>query len=86
MPTGEIERKSGIWEEQKSKLYAAARKMLATADDRELVQNKAEFVTVLQAFCDSTRVLNEDVTSKVLLARGRIVSGEQTKAGLNAAA
>jgi nitrite reductase/ring-hydroxylating ferredoxin subunit len=86
LPTGEIERKSGIWEEQKSKLYAAARKMLATADDRELVQNKAEFVTVLQAFCDSTRVLNEDFTSKVLLALGRIVSGEQTKAGLNAAA
>jgi len=85
-PTGEIERKSGIWEEQKSKLYAAARKMLATADDRELLQSKAEFVTVLQAFCDSTRVLNEDFTSKVLLALGRIVSGEQTKVGLTAAA
>jgi len=84
LPTGEIDRKSGIWEDAKSKLYAAARKMLATADDRDLLQNKAEFVTVLQAFCDSTRVLNEDFTSKVLLALGRIVSGEQTKHSLAA--
>jgi hypothetical protein len=78
LPTGEIDRKSGIWEDAKSKLYAAARKMLAAADDREFLQNKVEFVTVLQAFCESTRVLNEDFTSKVLLALGRIVSGEQT--------
>ena len=85
LPTGEIDRKSKIWEEQKSNLYAAARKMLAT-DDQQLLQNKVEFVTVLQAFCDSTRVLNEDFTSKVLLALGRIVSGEQPKVGLNAAA
>ncbi|MBR1273220.1 toll/interleukin-1 receptor domain-containing protein [Bradyrhizobium sp. AUGA SZCCT0283] len=85
LPTGEIDRKSRIWEEQKSKLYAAAHKMLAT-DDAQLLQNKVEFVTVLQAFCDSTRVLNEDFTSKVLLALGRIVSGEQPKVGLNAAA
>lgn len=84
LPTGEIDRKSKIWEEQKSNLYAAARKMLATDD--QLLQNKVEFVTVLQAFCDSTRVLNEDFTSKVLLALGRIVSGEQPKVGLNAAA
>jgi hypothetical protein len=84
LPTGELDRKSGIWEDAKSKLYAAARKMLATADDREFLQNKAEFVTVLQAFCDSTRVLNEDFTSKVLLALGRIVSGEQTKHSLAA--
>ena len=83
LPTGEIDRKSGVWEDAKSKLYAAARKMLAS-DDRDLLQNKAEFVTVLQAFCDSTRVLNEDFTSKVLLALGRIVSGEQTKHSLAA--
>jgi len=86
LPTGEIERKSEIWETEKSKLYAAARKMLATADDRELLQNKAAFVTVLQAFCDSTRVLNQNFTAKVLLALGRIVSGEQTKVGLDTAA
>jgi len=84
LPTGEIYRKSGIWEDAKSKLYAAARKMLAS-EDRDLLQNKVEFVTVLQAFCDSTRVLNEDFTSKVLLALGRIVSGEQTQHHLEAA-
>jgi hypothetical protein len=85
LPTGEIDRKSKIWEEQKGKLYAAAHKILAV-DDEQLLQNKAEFVTVLQAFCESTRVLNEDFTSKVLLALGRIVSGQQPKAGLTAAA
>ena len=85
LPTGEIDRKSRIWEEQKSNLYAAARKMLAT-DDQQFLQNKVEFVAVLQAFCDSTRVLNEDFTSKVLLALGRIVSGDQLKVGLNEAA
>jgi hypothetical protein len=85
LPTGEIDRKSGVWEDAKSKLYAAARKMLAS-DDRDLLQNKAEFVTVLQAFCDSTRVLNEDFTAKVLLALGRIVSGEQSRHSLEAAA
>jgi hypothetical protein len=41
---------------------------------------------VLQSFCDSTRVLNEDFTAKVLIALGRIVSGEAAKGGLDAAA
>jgi hypothetical protein len=74
---GEIDRKSGIWEDAKTQLYAAAHKMLATANDRDLLQNKAEFVTVLQTFCESTRVLNEDFTAKVLLALGQIVAGEE---------
>jgi hypothetical protein len=51
--------------------------MLATANDRELLQNKFEFITILQTFCDSTRVLNQDFTAKVLLALGQIVSGEE---------
>jgi hypothetical protein len=74
---GEVDRKSGIWEEAKCKLYAAANKMLATGNDRELLQNKPEFVTILQTFCDSTRALNQDFTAKVLLALGQIVSGEE---------
>lgn len=76
---GEVDSKSGVWEDAKARLYSAARKMLATASDRELPQDKAEFIAVLQAFCDSTKALNEDFTAKVLLALGEIVSGEQTK-------
>ena len=37
-------RRSEIWEDAKSNLYAVARKMLAAADDRDLMRNKAEFV------------------------------------------
>jgi hypothetical protein len=77
--TGEIDRKSTIWEDAKSTLYAAAHKMLATADDRELLRSKPEFVAALRSFCDSTRELNEDFTAKVLLALGQIVSGEDAK-------
>ncbi len=86
MPVGELDRRSEIWEDAKRKLYAVAREMLSAADDRELLQNKAKFLTVLQSFCDSTRVLNEDFTAKVLIAVGRIVSGEAAKDGLDAAA
>jgi len=86
MPAGELDRRSEIWEDAKSKLYAVAGEMLSAADDRELLQNKARFLTVLQSFCDSTRVLNEDFTAKVLIALGRIVSGEAVKGGLDAAA
>jgi hypothetical protein len=86
LPTGEIDRKSAIWEDAKSNLYAGARKMLAAADDRQLLQSKAEFTTILQTFCDSTRVLNEDFTAKVLLALSRIVSGGQASRAMETAA
>jgi hypothetical protein len=76
---GEIDRKSAIWEDAKSKLYAAAQTMLATFSDQGLLQNKPGFVAILQAFCDSTKALNEDFTAKVLLALGQIVSGEEIK-------
>jgi hypothetical protein len=84
--TGEIDQKSAIWEDAKSTLYAAAHKMLATADDRELLQNKPAFVTALRSFCDSTRALNEDFTAKVLLALGQIVSGEDAQGAIGKAA
>jgi TIR domain len=86
MQTGEIDRKSTVWEDAKSTLYAAAHKMLTTTDDRELLQNKPEFVTALRSFCDSTRALNEDFTAKVLLALGHIVSGEDAKGAIDKAA
>jgi TIR domain len=85
MPVGELDRRSEIWEEAKSELYAVAREMLS-ADDREILQKKADFLKVLQLFCDSTKVLNEDFTAKVLIALGRIVSGETVNSGLDAAA
>jgi hypothetical protein len=84
--TGEIDRKSTVWEDAKSTLYAAANKMLATADDPALLQTKPEFVTALRSFCDSTRAMNEDFTAKVLLALGQIVSGEDVKGAIDKAA
>jgi TIR domain len=86
MPVGELDRRSEIWESAKSKLYKIAREMLSVADDRDLLQKKAEFLKVLQSFCDSTRVLNEDFTAKVLIALGRIVSGDAGKRALDLAA
>jgi TIR domain len=74
---GEIDEKSGVWEGAKSKLYESAQKTLASVDNRALIQNKAEFVKVLQVFCDSTKALNEDFTAKVLLALEQIVSGKR---------
>jgi hypothetical protein len=86
MPVGELDRRSEVWEDAKRKLYAVARDMLLVADDKELLQKKAEFLTVLEAFCTSTKALNEDFTAKVLIALGRIVSGEAVKGSLDAAA
>lgn len=86
MPVGELDRRSEVWEDAKRKLYAVARDMLLVADDKELLRKKAEFLTVLQAFCTSTKALNEDFTAKVLIALGRIVSGEAMKGSLEAAA
>lgn len=86
MPVGELDRRSEVWENAKRELYAIARKMLAAADDRELLRTKVEFQMVLQSFCESTRLLNEDFTAKVLIALGRIVSGDAAKGGLNEAA
>jgi TIR domain len=86
LQAGELDRRSEIWEDAKGNLYASARKMLAATDDRELLQGKPEFTAVLQAFCDSTKVLNEDFTAKVLVALSRIVSGEAAKGGFDVAA
>jgi len=86
LQAGELDHRSGVWEDAKRKLYVSAHKMLAASDDRELLQNKPEFLAVLQSFCDSTRVLNEDFTAKVLIALGRIVSGEGGKGRLHVAA
>jgi len=62
------------WEGAKASLYSAAQKVLSSSDDKELVRNQGEFVTALQNFCDNTRVMNEDFTSRVMLALERIVS------------
>lgn len=86
LKTGELDQRSEVWEDAKGKLYAAARKMLANPDDRGLLQDKPEFLAALQSFCDNTRVLNEDFTAKVLVALGRIVSGEAGNGSLDAAA
>lgn len=86
LPAGELDRRSAVWETAKSKLYTVARKMLTSCEASEFLQDKSEFMDALQSFCDSTRVLNEDFTAKVLLALGSIVSGTSGKGGLGVAA
>jgi hypothetical protein len=71
---GEIGEKLRRWEAAKTDLYAAAQKIISSSDDRGLLDSQGEFVTVLQAFCDNTRVMNQEFTSKVMLALENIVS------------
>ena len=70
----EVDKKAMAWEEAKGKLYGAANKALATANNQELLAAKGEFLGVLQDFCGNTDALNRDFTARVLLALERIVS------------
>ena len=72
--TGEIESRAGKWEDAKAKLDAAADTVLASADDKALLQNKPQFVATLKEFCESTRMMNQEFTSKTLSTLETIVS------------
>ncbi|HLZ02523.1 MAG TPA: toll/interleukin-1 receptor domain-containing protein [Bradyrhizobium sp.] len=73
---GEIEKRAAAWDAAKAKLFASAQTVLGSKSDQELLQNKIQFVRVLKAFCDSTRVWNEDFTAKVMIALGAAVGGK----------
>lgn len=73
---GEIEQRAAAWEDAKAKLYASAQAVLGSKNDQEMLQKKIEFVRVLKSFCDSTRLLNEDFTAKVMIALGAAVGGK----------
>jgi TIR domain-containing protein len=74
----ELSDKLAKWEEAKTSLYSAAQKLLSSSDDQAPLRNQGEFVTVLQNFCDNTRVMNQEFTSKVKLALENIVSKGDT--------
>jgi hypothetical protein len=71
---GELDQKAALWEEKRSALYSAAYAVLGSANDQELIANKAKFIAVLEGFCESTREMNRDFTARTLQAVREVVS------------
>jgi hypothetical protein len=71
---GELDRRSALWEQNKTELYSAAYAVLGACNNQELVSKKTEFIEVLTTFCQSTREMNRDYTARTLHAVEQLVS------------
>jgi TIR domain len=71
---GWLDQKAVLWEEKRAALYAAAYAVLGSDNDRDLIASKAKFIPVLEDFCEATREMNREFTSRTLRAVQEVVS------------
>lgn len=78
---GEIEQKFQLWEENKTKLYAAAHQVLDATAREQLDKAARQFRTTLADFCRSTAVMNREYTGNVLEVLQEIVMRTPAQGG-----